>query len=205
MPAALTKPESPTPREIGAMPKAYAFERSLGIPPTEACRRAGGKPENGLATKWERSPRVRAWIVYYRSLGNTEEMLAAKRELIERELLMVGVANMADFVKLIEVGNIVQPVLDLTHIIAMSELERRAVLGAIKTIRYTEHGPTFELHGKNEALNQLRDMNGLKAPTKIAPTDPSGEKPYEGISDVERVKALQAFFSRTGVEISTAK
>src|SRR5580692_147280 len=73
MPAALTKPESPTPREIGAMPKAYAFERSLGIPPTEACRRAGGRPENGLATKWERSPRVRAWIVYYRSLGNTEE------------------------------------------------------------------------------------------------------------------------------------
>jgi hypothetical protein len=52
------------PREIAAKPKVYAFERSLGIPPAEACRRAGGNVDHGRATVWERSARVQAWIAY---------------------------------------------------------------------------------------------------------------------------------------------
>lgn len=169
------------PREIKPMPKAYAFERSLGIPPAESCRRAGGKVENGQASKWEVSPRVQAWIKYYRSLGHTEEMLAAKRERIESELQAVALSNMDDFVTLVPTGTTegaaMVPVLDLTRINAMSEMERRATMAAVKTVKYTENGPTFELHGKLDALNQLRDMHGLKAPTKIAPTDPSGQNP----------------------------
>jgi hypothetical protein len=171
----------PVPREIKPKPKAYAFERSLGIPPAESCRRAGGKVENGHATKWEISPRVQAWIKYYRSLGNTDEMLAAKRERIESELQAIGTANMDDFVTLVPTGTAegapMVPVLDLTRINAMSDIERRAVMAAVKTVKYTENGPTFELHGKLDAINQLRDMHGLKAPTKIAPTDPSGQNP----------------------------
>ena len=169
--------ESVTPREIKAIPKAYAFERSLGMPPAEACRRAGGKVENGQATKWEQNRRVQAWIAYYRSLGHTEEMMAAKRERIERELQIVGTANIDDFVKLVPSGAVVLPVLDLTSLNAMTELERRGVMAAVKTIRYTENGPTLELHGKNEALAQLRDMHGFKAVTKTALTDPSGNNP----------------------------
>jgi hypothetical protein len=165
------------PREVAEKPKAYAFERSLGMPPAEACRRAGGKVENGQATKWERNPRVRAWIAYYRSLGHTEEMMAAKRERIERELQIVGTANIDDFVKLVPSGAVVLPVLDLTRLNAMTELERRGVMAAVKTIRYTENGPTLELHGKNEALAQLRDMYGFKAVNKTAFTDPSGQQP----------------------------
>ncbi len=60
------------------MQKAYAFERSFGVMPAEACRRAGGNVRNGQATKWERSPRVQAWIEYYRALGHTEAMLRAQ-------------------------------------------------------------------------------------------------------------------------------
>ena|ERR1700722_6808312 len=165
------------PREVAEKPKSYAFERSLGVPPAEACRRAGGKVENGQATKWERNPRVRAWIAYYRSLDCTEEMMAAKRERIERELHIVGTANMDDFVTLVPSGAFVLPVLDLTRLNAMTEIERRAVMAAVKTIRYTENGPTLELHGKNEALAQLRDMYGFKAVTKTALTDPSGNNP----------------------------
>jgi hypothetical protein len=39
-------------------------------------------------------------------------------------------------------------------------------MASVKSIRYTENGPTFELHGKLEALGQLRDMHGFKAPAK---------------------------------------
>lgn len=167
------------PRAIGAKPKAYAFERSLGIPPAEACRRVGGKVENGHATKWERSTRVQAWIGYYRSLGHTDEMLAAKRQRVEDELRLVAHANMADFVTLAPVregAEQMMPVLDLSRIHAMPEGEQRAAMAAVKTIRYTENGPTFELHGKLEALAQLRDMHGFKAVQKTALTDPTGEK-----------------------------
>ena len=82
----------PVPKDIDAKRKAYAFERSLGIPPAEACRRAGAKVDNGHATKWERAPAVQKWIAYYRSLGQTEEILAAKRARIEEELQIVGFA-----------------------------------------------------------------------------------------------------------------
>lgn len=157
------------PREIGAQPKAYAFERSLGIPPAEACRRAGGKVENGQATKWEQNKRVKAWIGYYRSLGQTEEMLSAKRQRIEDELNALALANMDDFIKIVparadDPNAPLMPVLDMCRINSMGETERRITMAAVKTVRYTEHGPTFELHGKNEALAQLRDMHGFKAP-----------------------------------------
>ncbi len=188
------------PKDIDPKRKAYAFERSLGIPPAEACRRAGGKVENGHSTKWENAAAVRKWIAYYRSLGQTEEMLAAKRERVESELLTVALANMDDFVTLAPSGANVVPVLDLTRISEMSEQARRATMAAVKTVRYTENGPTFELHGKLEALSQLRDMHGFKAPSKIAPTDPTGEKPYEMFSDADRIKALTQLFARAASE-----
>lgn len=89
--------ERKPPREIAVKPKAYAFERSLGIPPAEACRRAGGRVENGQATKWEQSARVQSWISWYRSLGHTEEMLAAKRQRIEQRLECAAYGNIFDF------------------------------------------------------------------------------------------------------------
>ncbi len=171
----------PEPRDIAQKQKAYAFERSLGLPPAEACRRAGGKVENGHATKWERSVRVQAWIAHYRALGQTDEMLAAKRQRIEDELQLVAMANMNDFVKLVPASDKPDasylPVLDLSRINEMTDSERRATMAAVKTVKYTENGPTFELHGKLDALAQLRDMHGFKAVTKTALTDPSGEKP----------------------------
>jgi hypothetical protein len=65
------------PRDIAGRSKVYAYERSLGISPDEACRRAGGKVAAGDAVKWEHNKRVQAWIAYFRSLGFTAEALAA--------------------------------------------------------------------------------------------------------------------------------
>jgi len=38
----------------------------------------GGNVRNGYATKWERSPRVQAWIKYYREIGHLDEILQSQ-------------------------------------------------------------------------------------------------------------------------------
>jgi hypothetical protein len=65
------------PRDIAGRQKVYAYERSLGAPPAEACQRAGGKVDGGDAVKWEQNKRVQAWITYFRSLGFSAETLVA--------------------------------------------------------------------------------------------------------------------------------
>jgi hypothetical protein len=146
--------------------EAYAFARACGYGIFESTRRADADPETGMGSKWEGRREVQARIRWWRTFQQTDEILAEKRALIERELQIVGTANMDDFVKLVPSGDVMLPVLDLTRINALAPPERRAVMAAVKTIKYTENGPTFELHGKNEALAQLRDMHGFKAPAK---------------------------------------
>jgi hypothetical protein len=156
--------------------EAFSFARSCGYNVREAVVRAGSNPESGVGSKWEYRSDVQARIAWWRTFKQTDEILAEKRSLIERELQIVGFASMDDFVTLVPSGPLVLPVLDLTRLQALSPAERRAAMAAVKTIRYTESGPTFELHGKLEALAQLRDMHGFKAVTKTAFTDPSGER-----------------------------
>jgi hypothetical protein len=52
------------------------------------------------------------------------------------------------------------------------------------------------------ALAVLQDeakLEGLYPPQKIAPTNPAGDKPYEGsLSDAERAAALAALYARVG-------
>lgn len=57
--------------------------------------------------------------------------------------------------------------------------------------------------GKLDAIDRaLRIMDrrakllGLDAPTKVAPTDPSGSQPYESLTDDERADRLAALFER---------
>lgn len=180
-----TKPEPP--REIGAQPKAYAFERSLGIPPAEACRRAGGKVEHGQATKWEGNKRVQAWIGYYRSLGQDEEMIAAKRARIEQRLEMAAYGNIFDFASMVDRVVTVQVSEDETEervvkspLIDWDEVANSpygAIISGFKFDKDTGELVDFERDNALQALTQLRDMHGFKAVTKTALTDPTGEKP----------------------------
>jgi hypothetical protein len=124
------------PKAIDARRKAYAFERSLGLPQAEACRRAGGNVDNGHATKWERSKDVQAWIVYFKSLGpQDEEILAAKRERYEQALTSIAVGDGKEFPG--------------------------------------EPAPLDWPHRLN-ALAQLRDMNGMRAPRRSELSGPDG-------------------------------
>src|ERR1700731_430115 len=76
--------------------ESYAFERALGYSSREACRRVGGKPENGTPTKWESKPHVQARIKHLRALD--EEMLTERRARIIERLSQVAFSNVFDFV-----------------------------------------------------------------------------------------------------------
>jgi hypothetical protein len=73
MPGAAAIGATPPACKIASRQKHYALERSIGIPPEQACRHAGGKVENGEATEWEQNKRIQAWIAYYRSLGSDDD------------------------------------------------------------------------------------------------------------------------------------
>jgi hypothetical protein len=175
------------PRDIAAAPKAYAFERSLGIPPAEACRRAGGKVENGQATKWEQNKRVQAWIAYYRSLGHTDEMLAAKRARIEQRLELAAHGNIFDFSTMVDRVIVRQideetteevvvktPIIDWDKVAASPY---GSIISGFKFDKDTGLLVDFERDNALQAIAQLRDMHGFKAVTKTALTDPSGNNP----------------------------
>jgi len=175
------------PKKISVQKKAYAFERSLGIPPAEACRRAGGKVENGLATKWENDNAVLAQIAYYRSLGQDEAMIAAKRARLEERLERAAYGNIFDFATMVDRVIIIQkgeddteekvvksPLIDWDKVAAS---EYGAIIAGFKFDKDTGVLVDFERDNALQAIAQLRDMHGFKSVTKTALTDPSGKGP----------------------------
>lgn len=212
MSATLEKPKPP--RDIAAPMKAYAFERSLGIPPAEACRRAGGKVENGQATKWENNRRVQAWIAYYRLLGNDEEIIAAKRARIEERLNMAAYGNIFDFAEMVdrviltpgegedaepEQSIVKTPVIDWDKVAASPY---SAIISGFKFDKDTGVLVDFERDSALQAIAQLRDMHGFKAVTKTALTDPTGKEPAEIniMTTADRARALAAYVTKIKAE-----
>lgn len=201
------RPSRPMPRDIAAKPKTYAFERSLGIPQAEACRRAGGKVENGQATKWERSKPVQAWMAYYRSLGHTDEMLAEKRARYEERLTMAAFGNIFDFAEMVErVVTVVDkngshqevraksPLIDWD---AVKASPLAPIISAFKFDKDTGELVHFERDDALAAINQLRDMHGFKATTKTEHSGPGGGA-IQVTNDADRIRALAAFMARLG-------
>lgn len=200
------------PREIAANMKTYAFERSLGMPPAEACRRAGGKVENGLATKWEQNRRVQAWIAYYRSLGQDAEMIAAKRARIEERLELAAYGNIFDFATMIdrvvirriseeetEETTVKTPIIDWDKVAASPY---SAIIAGFKFDKESGVLVDFERDSALAAAAQLRDMHGFKAASKSELSGINGapiqiESPA---STADRAHALAAFVAKTRAE-----
>ncbi len=164
----------------------YAFERSLGLPPAEACRRAGGKVENGQATKWEHSRRVAARIGYLRKLGHTDEMIAAKRQRIEQRLELAAFGNIFDFATISEAK---KPVIDW-GLVAQSPYA--VIIESFKFDKDSGLLTDFDRESALQALAQLRDMHGFKAPTKTAFTDPSGDNAASIILEIVKFSDVAA-------------
>jgi hypothetical protein len=180
------------PRDIPAKQKAYAFERSLGIQPAEACRRAGAKVENGLATKWEQKPGVQAWIAHYRALGQTEEMLAAKRARIEERLELASYGSIFDFVTIDPTSK--NPVVDWAKVAGSPY---GVIVSRFKIDRENGQLVDFEREDALQALTQLRDMNGFRAARRTELTGKGGGPvttvDLTNASD-EQIATLEALF-----------
>jgi hypothetical protein len=110
-----------------------------------------------------------AWVEYFRSLGQTDEMLAAKRALIEERLSMAANFNLFDFSTIDEFTK--KPVIDWSKV---ADSPYGAVIAGFKFDRDSGVLTDFERDNALQALAQLRDMHGFKAPAKTAFTDPSG-------------------------------
>ncbi len=204
----------PTPRDIAAKPKAYAFERSLGIPPAEACRRAGGKVENGQATKWERAPSVQRWISYYRSLGQTEEMLAEKRARIEERLALAAFGNIFDFTEMVErvvtvvrEGGTREEIRAKSPLIDWDAVKASPLAPIISSFKFDKDSgelTNFERDDALAALGQLRDMHGFKAVQKTALTDPSGKRSMFDLSKLtdEQLATLEGIAAAAGAAVA---
>lgn len=55
-----------------------------------------------------------------------------------------------------------------------------------------QYGDPRFLAEARHALGEIREILGLNAPTKIAPTDPTGEREYDALSDDERSRRVLA-------------
>lgn len=155
---------------LGAQREAYAFERSLGVPPSEAVRRAGANPRVGAATKWERSPQIQARIRYFRAQGQTDEMLQAKRARIEERLALAAYTNIFAFAKRDpETGKVLldatgdRPQIDWELV---AESDQAVVISSFKFDKDTGRITYFERDDALQAAAQLRDMHGFRAPAR---------------------------------------
>lgn len=81
------------------------------------------------------------------------------------------------------------------HKRALRVLQRRGVAAAERLVMLMDRGKTGD-HVKLRAATEILDRIGVVPVTKIAPTDPSGENPYVGLSDDELIAAIAAEYAR---------
>jgi hypothetical protein len=160
----------------------FARSMALNMPVLECARRAGyDVMTKANAHKIARRRDVMDRVNYL--AGNTDEVIRRKRIEIEREVGLIAYANMDDFVKISDNGS---PHIDLSDLLSLTEPERRSLMAAVKAVRTTKDGVTLELHGKLEALEHLRKMNGIDPPQKTALTDPEGKEPMVAVINLMR-------------------
>jgi hypothetical protein len=148
--------------------EAYAQERSLGYRPFECARRLGMNPRTGITSRYEKKSTIQSRIAYLRRSDITEELLAARRAHIEERLSAAAYGNIFEFAALDAHGN---PRIDW-HKVMNSEL---AV--TINEFSFDADTGVLTKFKRDDALNavaQLRDMHGFKAPIKNAVTDAKG-------------------------------
>lgn len=151
----------------------YARERAVCASPERAAQRAGYPPRCGAHTRLERRQDVRdriAWLT-----GDDARLIREKRRRIEEQLNLVVETDMMEFAEIDEAtGALVS--------IDWRKVKESPSSVVISDFAFNADGnlTRFGRDDRMNAISQLRDMHGFKAPSKIAPTNPQGDGPMEG-------------------------
>ena len=173
----------------------YSFERALGKSPREAARIVHGQflkyaPETGAATKLENDGTVQSRIIYLRQLD--DEMIAAKRERIERRLTVAAECNMFEFAVIDPVTK--KPVIDWAKVMAS---DYAVTISEFSFDSDTGELTRFKRDDSLAAVAQLRDLYGFKSASKHEHTGKGGG-PITSIdlsnATDEQLAALEAIF-----------
>lgn len=196
----MAKRDSSLPLKGNAEP--YAFARACGYGIWESTRRTGANPETGQGSKWEARADIQARIRWWRTFGQSDEMLAEKRSRIESRLELAAYGNMFDFAQMVErVVTVVgkggsheevrakSPMIDWD---AVAASPMASIISTFKFDKDTGELIHFERDDALAALSQLRDMHGFSAPKRSEFTGKDGGAiKVENYTDADRVKALQ--------------
>lgn len=172
----------------------YAFERALLVPRLQAARAAGyDQMTAGNAAKLDRNPKIAERINELRAVD--EDMLREKRQRIEARLNLIAYTDIFEFAEIDGVTN--QPVIDWREVL---ESEASVIISKFKFDKDTGQLTDFERDNAENAISQLRDMYGFKAPARTELTGANGGPIDERLSfttDAARARALAAFVAKT--------
>lgn len=126
--------------------------------------------------------------------ASTDDMVELRRAMLDEFYVLVLKTDRVDIYD------------DKARLRPLDELrpEHRALIEGIDT-KVSQYGETKNLimPSKLVAAGQLAKLHGLDRPTKIAPTNPTGDGPAEvnlNTTDEDRTRALQAFLARAAIK-----
>lgn len=160
----------------------------MGLSPRDAVRRVGLNPNNGTATKYEKKPRIQARILYWRTRNLTEEQRLEKRKRLEERLERAAYFNILEHAEFSESG---EPAIDWK---ALGESEYGIAISEFRFDKDTGRLVQFKRDAANDAIAQLREMHGWKAPTRIEQTGKDGGPIQMDVSKAtdEQLDAIEA-------------
>lgn len=138
----------------------YAQERAFGYRQREAARRAGLDDYTGIFAKYEKKPRVQRRISFLRGQDMTNEYFVEKRRQIEERLELVAFGSMFEYTTLVD-G---KPVIDWA---ALARSDLGVTISDLKIDKDTGRVTGIGRDNALGAIQQLRDMRGLKAPDRV--------------------------------------
>jgi len=158
----------------------FARLRALLVPRLIAAREAGYDDMTpGNAAKLDRRKDIRARIAALSGLD--QEIIRDKRARIEARLMAVMESDLLRDFAIIEMrdhdGKQVGEIVGINWA-AVRASDSSAIVSKFKFDAKTGRLVDFERDDALNAIAQLRDMYGFKAPSKIAPTNPEGTEGY---------------------------
>jgi hypothetical protein len=159
----------------------FARLRAILTPKLQAAREAGFKTmASGNIAKLDRRKDIRARIAALSAID--AEIIRMKRERIEARLNLAAYGNIMEFAKIDErTGEL--SAIDWNKV---AESDLAITISEFSFDPKTGQLTKFHRDDAMNAISQLRDMHGFKAPTKIAPTDPSGNHSAPFVVEIVR-------------------